>query len=416
MSALVGTSVSPAEQDSGRPVGRQPIVIDTGLLADIKRFGAADVSACFSCGTCTAICPLSDNDATFPRRMIRYGQVGMKDALLSSKELWTCYHCGLCTDSCPQQADPAEYMAAARRYAIASYDKTRLARTIYTRPVVGTVLALLVAAFFAAFMYSSHGPQSTVSLKLFDFIPEHLIHWTGVAVFVVLGIAMLSGLVTMVRGVARQEGVRVHTLLGDRAARRRSLAAVWSSFGVDSLGMRRYRRDCNEAQEDEEPLYRRRWFAHALTVWGFLGLLAATLLDYGLSVIGVRKTGAPEPIWYPVRLLGTIAGIALVYGVSILILNRLRRSNRAVQHSQASDWMLLVMLWVVGVTGFLLELALYLPHAPSWGYWVLLFHVSVAMELMLMMPFMKFAHALYRPVALFFHALAGERTKADVHD
>ena len=95
-------------------------IIDTELLSDIKGFGAADVSACFSCGTCTAICPLVDNDATFPRRIIRYAQVGMKDELLSSKELWTCYQCGRCSDSCPTEADPSEFMAAARRYAIAS--------------------------------------------------------------------------------------------------------------------------------------------------------------------------------------------------------------------------------------------------------------------------------------------------------
>ena len=50
--------------------------VDTGLLTDIQRFGAADVSACFSCGTCTATCPLVSDDADFPRRMIRYAQVG----------------------------------------------------------------------------------------------------------------------------------------------------------------------------------------------------------------------------------------------------------------------------------------------------------------------------------------------------
>ena len=122
------------------------------------------MSACFSCGNCTAICPLSSNDGTFPRRIIRYAQVGMKDALLSSKELWTCYHCGLCTETCPQQADPGEFMASARRYAIASYDRTRLARTLYTRSVLGIGILVLVAAFFAVVMYASLGPQSTTSL------------------------------------------------------------------------------------------------------------------------------------------------------------------------------------------------------------------------------------------------------------
>jgi heterodisulfide reductase subunit C/quinone-modifying oxidoreductase subunit QmoC len=63
------------------------------------------------------------------------------------------------------------------------------------------------------------------------------------------------------------------------------------------------------------------------------------------------------------------------------------------------------LLWVTGVTGFVLELALYLPQAPTWGYAVFLFHVAVAMELVLLAPFMKLAHVIYRPVALFFYAL-----------
>ena len=45
-------------------------------------------------------------------------------------------------------------MAAARRYAIASYDRTGLARLMYLRPAVGTAFALALAAFFALFMYA----------------------------------------------------------------------------------------------------------------------------------------------------------------------------------------------------------------------------------------------------------------------
>ena len=411
MTAVAGAELN-AEAGRGGDgsSGGLAAVIDTGLLDDIKRFGAADVSACFSCGTCTVICPLADNNGAFPRRIIRYGQVGMKDALLSSKELWTCYQCASCSDSCPQRAEPSEYMGAARRYAIASYDKTRLARTLYTRPVIGTSIALLVAVFFAAFLYSAHGPQATTSLKLFSFIPLPLIHYTGISVMVLILLTGSAGVITMARGIARKEGVHLSTLLSGRAAFAGACAALWDALGIESVGQRRYRTDCNEAQKDDEPLYRRRWVAHALTVWGFLGLLAATFLDYFLALIGVKKTGTPVPIWYPVRLLGTLAGIAMIYGVSILILNRLRKSNRAVKESKPSDWMFLVMLWIVGVTGFLLELSLYLPHAPSWGYWVFLFHVSVAMELMLLLPFIKFAHAIYRPIALFFYALAKQKS------
>jgi nitrate reductase gamma subunit len=109
-----------------------------------------------------------------------------------------------------------------------------------------------------------------------------------------------------------------------------------------------------------------------------------------------------------VRLLGTVAGVLLVYGVTMLIVDRYRGANRSVRTSTTADWMLLGLLWVTGVTGFAIELALYLPDVPSWGYWVFLLHVAVAMELVLLAPFMKLAHAVYRPVALFFVALAKE--------
>ena len=385
-------------------------VIDTELLSDIKNFGAADVSACFSCGTCTAICPLVDNDSTFPRRIIRYAQVGMRDELLSSKELWTCYQCGACSDSCPTEADPSEFMAAARRYAIASYEPTGLARILYTRPVIGSLIATAVAVFFAVFMYSSHGPQDGSSLALFTFIPEGLIHWTGVAVMGVLVVAGVSGLASMARGVARSEGVSLPTLFGGRAQLASAGKALWAALGVEALGQRRYREDCKD-DNPIEPLYRRRWLIHALTIWGFLGLFSATILDWGLALIGVKETGTPIPLWYPSRLIGTLAGLSLLYGVTMFMVNRKGEVNRAARHSTASDWFLLVLLWITGSTGFFIEVALYLPHAPVWGYWVFLFHVAVAMELMLLLPFTKFAHAMYRPVALFFYALASDKSK-----
>jgi nitrate reductase gamma subunit/ferredoxin len=383
------------------------VPVDLGLYPDLQRFGATDISACFSCGTCTASCPLSQTDATFPRRIIRYAQVGMKDALLSSKELWSCYQCGECAETCPTQADPSEFMAAARRYAIASYDRTHIARTMYTRPFAATVFAVLLAAFFALFMYSAHGPQSGRSLAIFEFIPEGLIHSTGIVVMLLVVLAGMAGIASMARAIGRREGVGWDAVLGSRAALGRSARAAWIAIGRESLGQVQFREECN-ADAETEPVawYRRRWLVHALTLWGFLGLLAATGLDYGLALVGAKATGTPVPVWYPVRLLGTLAGLALVYGVTTLILDRYRASNRSVKRSTTADWMLLGLLWVTGLTGFALELALYLPNAPGWGYWVFLVHVAVAMELVLLAPFMKLAHAVYRPVALFFVALA----------
>jgi ferredoxin/nitrate reductase gamma subunit len=381
--------------------------VDPGLYGDIRRFGAGDVSACFSCGTCTATCPLVAEDGTFPRRIIRYAQLGMKDALLSSKELWTCYQCGECSDSCPTKADPSEFMAAARRYAIAGYDRSRVARTMYTQPILASVIAVFLAAFFALFMYASHGPQSTESLAIFWFIPEELIHTTGIVVMAIVLLAGFAGVATMARAVGRREGVGLRDVAGGRAALGRTARALRYAVARESLAQTRFREDCDDEQK-ALPLARRRWLVHALVVWGFLGLLAATGLDYGLALLGIKATGAPVPVWYPVRLLGTVAGASLLYGTTMLIVDRYRAVTRAVRTSTTADWMLLVLLWVTGATGFALELALYLPSAPAWGYWVFLLHVAVALELVLLAPFMKLAHAVYRPVALFFVAFARE--------
>ena len=394
-------------------------LVDVGLYPELQQYGATDISACFSCGNCTAICPLSENDATFPRRMIRYAQVGMKDALLSSKELWSCYHCGECSESCPTQADPGELMAAARRYAIASYDATGIARLMLLRPVLGVAFALALAAFFALVMAIGQGTQSTETLAIFEFVPAELIHDIGVAVMVLVFGAGLVGVARMARRIGRREGVGWGDLLGSRAALARTGRALWSSLGRESLGQARYRRECESGvatttgsaiatDRSSVAWYRRRWFIHAMVLWGFLGLLLATALDYALDILGIKETGTPVPIWYPVRLLGTVAGIMLVYGTTMMIIDRVRGASRSVARSGPADWTLMALLWVTGMTGFVLELALYLPEAPAWGYWVFLVHVAVAMELVLLAPFMKLAHAVYRPVALFFLALARE--------
>jgi ferredoxin len=288
------------------------VVVDTDLLADLERHGAGDVSACFSCGTCTATCPLVSDDANFPRRLIRYAQVGMREELLGSKELWTCYNCGECSESCPTGAEPGEFMAAARRYAIGRYDRTGLARLFYTRTLVGTLVAIGMALFFALFMYAGRGPQDSETLDIFGFIPEPLIHNIGIVVMILVFAAGLLGVATMMRSVGRVEGVSARSMVAGPLALLQSARALWDALVVETLGQQRYRRDCDadadvdaDPDPDADPWYRRRWLLHAATMWGFLGLLAATILDYGLAIVGIKETGTPVPIWYPVRLLAS---------------------------------------------------------------------------------------------------------------
>jgi len=372
--------------------------VDPRLLTGIKKYGSVKIEKCYNCGNCTAICPLSSNGETFPRRLIRYAQLGLKQPLLSSKELWMCYACGECTQTCPRQADPGEFMAAARRYAIASYDPLGIARLLYTSPFWSLLLLVLLAFLIALVFYTSHGIMPVDSLRLFDFIPAVLVHNIGVSALVVIGITGLAGLVTMVVQVWRE-----NPLLTSAGVRLNWLKALWETIG-EVLGQRRYRQDC-KASMDRRPWFLEKWFIHASTMWGFLGLFAATILDYSLELLGLKPTGTWVPLWHPVRLLGTIAGLFLVYGTSLAIFNRLRKSDETTAYSSISDWSFLALLWLTGVSGFALEIALYLPQPAIWAYWTLLGHITVAVELLLLLPFTKFAHAMYRTLAIYIHSL-----------
>ncbi|MBW1805799.1 MAG: 4Fe-4S dicluster domain-containing protein, partial [Deltaproteobacteria bacterium] len=108
------------------------IKVDPNLMKDLKAFGLKDADKCMQCGNCTAICPLSEKENTFPRKLIKYAQMGLKDRILRSPEPWLCYYCGDCSDSCPRGADPGEAMMAMRRYLTSKYDWTGFSRRFYT--------------------------------------------------------------------------------------------------------------------------------------------------------------------------------------------------------------------------------------------------------------------------------------------
>jgi len=91
---------------------------------ELERFGVDTTMDCFNCGTCAAICPLIYEH--FPRKMIRYAQIGAKNRILNhADDLWRCLHCGLCTQTCPRQANPGELIHGLRRMVIADWRRSQ---------------------------------------------------------------------------------------------------------------------------------------------------------------------------------------------------------------------------------------------------------------------------------------------------
>ncbi len=80
--------------------------------------GGENIKKCFSCGTCTAGCPVREvTDQYNPRRIIRMAILGMKKEVLTSKFIWLCSSCYTCFERCPQNVRIPDLMNAIKNIA-----------------------------------------------------------------------------------------------------------------------------------------------------------------------------------------------------------------------------------------------------------------------------------------------------------
>lgn len=80
--------------------------------------GGESLFNCFSCGKCSAVCPISEVDIRFkPRKIIYMILLGMKEEVLSNEFIWLCAMCDACSFRCPQEVRMADIMSVARKIA-----------------------------------------------------------------------------------------------------------------------------------------------------------------------------------------------------------------------------------------------------------------------------------------------------------
>jgi len=81
--------------------------------------GAESFMRCFTCGTCTASCPVAEvNDEYDPRKIIRMSILGMREEVLSSDILWMCSRCYTCAALCPQNVKFTDVISILRDMAV----------------------------------------------------------------------------------------------------------------------------------------------------------------------------------------------------------------------------------------------------------------------------------------------------------
>jgi len=352
------------------------------LAEQIKKLGAFDLAACYNCGSCSAVCPLSEGDRSFPRRMIRSIQLGLEKKVLAAPEAWLCYYCGECSQTCPRQADPGGLMMALRRFAIRKYSIGRLADIFYSARASGIAWLILTAVALAA-VIGFHSPAMNRSrVDFLSFISLDFIHIAGIAIMGFIVLAFLANIRIMIR--AMKSGLPPGALSWKKM-KASTLAALRETVWQKRFGT------C----EDNG----RHRLAHLAVSWGFMGMFLATLI-----ISAVDFKWLPLPRWISLAL-GSLSGLASLCGLAYFGYLRFSRKNPYGGYSHPSDWAFLVLLGLSIVSGFAMVVFRFL-NLPMAAYVAFTVHLVAVFNFLMALPFTKFAHVIYRPVALW---LAGEK-------
>jgi len=80
--------------------------------------GGNTLNLCFQCGTCTGSCPSGRQTAFRTRKLVRRAQLGLKDDIMDSDDLWLCTTCYTCYERCPRGVEIVDIIMALRNMAV----------------------------------------------------------------------------------------------------------------------------------------------------------------------------------------------------------------------------------------------------------------------------------------------------------
>ncbi|MBI1960371.1 MAG: quinone-interacting membrane-bound oxidoreductase complex subunit QmoC [Candidatus Rokubacteria bacterium] len=370
-----------------------PVSVDLGFKREIIGRGAADLTACYQCGTCSVVCPLSTADNPFPRKEMVWVQWGLKERALGNSSIWLCHQCASCTAYCPRDAGPASLMAALREQSIRHFAAPafmgRAASDPRFLPLLFAVPALLFLALLASLGHLGRLPEGPVVFS--KLIPIMHVEIVFIAAMTLSGLGALAG------GIRYWKAMRAHMAGDGRAPAQALVPTVLAILRHRKFGECRSR-SAGSRRTFEEHLHP----THLAVFWGFLGLVATTTsVGIGIYVFGYLT---PWPLGHPVKILGNASGVLVVGALLVFGYRRIADAERA-GRSSYPDWLFIVVLGGTTLTGFLCEL-LRLADAPGAAYPMYVVHLSFVFVLLVYIPYSKFSHLVYRTTAMLYAASA----------
>jgi ferredoxin len=368
----------------------QPIEPDVGFLKQVMALGAHDAKKCVQCATCTSVCTLSTAETGFPRKQMLLTQWGQREQLLSDPAPWLCFYCGECSKECLRKANPGETMMALRRYLTSQYDWTGLSRLMYRSAawelgILGVVATVIVLLFtlprnFGFGLLSQAGPQALSSVMLNKFAPVETVHLADTTLALLLGFFLLTNAARMFRRLTRDDGIPLGTYIRylPTLALHLFTQARWKGCAAgDAI---------------------KNWVRHLLLASGYM-------LMFTLVVIFLPWFQVPNDRLHWTSFLGYYATAVLLVGSGWMILDRARKNGEMYRFSHLSDWLFPTLLLLTAATGILVNI-LRVQDLPMPTYVMYMIHLAIAVPMLVVeVPFGKWAHLLYRPVAIYVEAV-----------
>ncbi len=376
---------------------------DLGFIAQMRGLGGDTLKKCYQCATCSVACPIAPENSPFPRKEMIAASWGLKDRLLGSADIWLCHNCGDCTDMCPRGAAPGDVMAAIRSAAITEYAQPKALAKAVNDPKKLPWLLGIPAIWIAllAYITMAHEDVMTKLFNVFGIAWSHA-HEGGKHViaqadffstwFVDLTFVPLAGAVVVVFFLSLRRFVGdIHqnaVMEGKTDKKNIDVKAFFQALGrVIPLILKHNKfNECGTNQERATP--------HMMVLFSFIGLFIVTGIFF--IVLYVFQTPGPYSQLNPVKWLANIAGVALVIGSGIMIKNRLDDKDQVTTYK---DWYILGIVFSLGVTGMLTEMAR-LAHLEWTSYVFYYLHLIAIFNLFAFLPFSKMAHLVYRTTAM----------------
>lgn len=365
--------------------------VDPSLMKDLRAFGLKDANKCMHCGNCTAVCPLSTPENPFPRKLVKYAQMGLKDKILESSEPWLCYYCGDCSDTCPRGADPGEAMMAMRRYLTSQYDWTGFARRFYTSERFEIIAVAIVGILIGLGLWIFHGSNPNMEHAHLNSVwPAPSIEIADFVMGAILSFLLLSNTWRCVKFTMGDLLKKIPLEIYITQAK---------ELIIHFLTQKKFG-ECTD---------RMQWIVHLLIMTGYstIFLLVVVFTAGGIHIIGLSWEGIMfqrdviYPFFHPMRLLGYYATFAILYGTTYAMIGRIRKNKAPYKSSHGTDWMFLILLQLTTLTGILIHFTRILD-LPLTTYILYVVHLMVAIPMLVLeVPFSKWAHLAYRPVVLY---------------